>query len=408
MSISPKATFFVIFLLFVSLSNAYGSSTQGSLHVFAHNNRTLDPISGATVTIIDGPNCQNSGTAVTDSSGVAMFPNLIQGTYQVKVDAINYTTQVASGAISASESDTDVYLDPDFSTQKLTVSVNTGGSVIFVSGFAQTFSISNGATQTFSVPSDTRIVLQTSPFIPHSSCGSISENHFTGWTGTIASQDSQLSFSMASDMSETASFAQGYGLPSATKPSTAPLQTDNQIPAVPNVISVSTDKLSYTYGDHITISGQVSKIISSYPVIIRIQAPNGNLISAQQLTVLPDNTFSGTIIAGGSSWAEDGTYTVLAQYAPKFDSSQSSFEFTKPSPVILQPQTTPETVQQPTTQSSQPQAEPIKQQSWLAMPSLPVDIQSLAAILAIIVGICGAIAYLVRKSKEITARTAQA
>jgi len=132
------------------------------------------------------------------------------------------------------------------------------------------------------------------------------------------------------------------------------------------------------------------------------------LISAQQLTVLPDNTFSGTIIAGGSSWAEDGTYTVLAQYAPKFDSSQSSFEFTKPSPVILQPQTTPETVQQPTTQSSQPQAEPIKQQSWLAMPSLPVDIQSLAAILAIIVGICGAIAYLVRKSKEITARTAQA
>jgi len=42
------------------------------------------------------------------------------------------------------------------------------------------------------------------------------------------------------------------------------------------------------------------------------------------------------------------------------------------------------------------------------MPSLAVDIQSLAAILAIIVGICGAITYLVRKSKEITARTAQA
>lgn len=406
MSVSSKVSFFAIFLLFVSLSNAHGDTTHGNLHVFAHNNRTLDPISGATVTIIDGPNCQNSGTAVTDSSGAATFPNLIQGTYQVKVDAINYTTQVASGAVSASESDTDVYLDHDLSTHKLTVSANTGGSVIFVSGFAQTFSISNGATQTFAVPVGTRIVLQTSPFIPHSSCGNISENHFTGWAGTITGQDSQLSFLMASDMSETASFAQGYGLPSATKPSTASLQTDNQIPAVPNVITVSTDRSSYTDGDHITVSGKVSKIISSYPVIIRIQAPNGNLITAQQLTVLPDNTFSGTIIAGGSSWAEDGTYTVLAQYAPKFDSSQSSFEFTKPSPVIVQPQTTPETVQQPTAQSNQPQAESIKQQSGFAMPSMPVDIRWILTILAIIAGICGAIAYLVRKSREITARTA--
>ena len=406
MSVSSNVTFFAIFLLFASLSNAYGSSTQGTLHVFAHNNRTLDPISGATVTIIDGPNCQNSGAAITDSLGVATFPNLIQGTYQVKVDAINYTTQVASGTVSASESDTDVYLDHDLTEQKLTVSVNTGGSVIFVSGFAQTFSISNGATQTFAVPVGTRIVLQTSPFIPHSSCGIISENHFTGWAGTITSQDSQLSFLMTSGMSETANFAQGYSLPSATKPSTTSLQTDNQIPAVPNVISVSTDKSSYTDGDHITVSGKVSKIISSYPVIIRIQAPNGNLITAQQLTVLPDDTFSGTIIVGGSSWADDGTYTVLAQYAPKFDSSQSSFEFTKPNPVLVQPKTTLETVQHPITQSNQPQAESIKPQSWSAIPSMPIDIQWIIAILVIIAGTCGAIAYLVRKSKEITPRTA--
>ncbi len=398
------ATVFVIIMFSCFLTNGYGDTTLGSLKVFVHNNRTLNPISGATVTILDGPNCQNTGSAVTDSSGSVTFSNLAQGTYQVKVDAINYTTQVTSGAVSASSSDTDAYLDPDSATQKLTVSVNAGGSVIFVSGFAQTFSISNGATQTFFVPSNTRIVLQASPFIPHSSCGTISANHFTQWTGTATGQESQLTFFIRGDMSETATFAQGYGLPSSTKPNTTNLQTDGPIAMVPNAITISTDKSSYTEGDHITISGQVSKVISGYPVVIRIQAPNGNLITAQQLTVLPDNTFSGTITASGSSWEEDGTYTIFTQYAPKFESPQFNFGFKKPSSVTPQPQPTTLIVQQPETQPIQQQVEPIKQLAESTPSSMPIDVQWLVVVLSIIIGISGVLAYLTRKSKEITAK----
>ncbi len=333
------------------LNDVYAADTVSSLHVFVHNGRSFNPISGATVTIIDGPNCQNRGTAVTDLKGSVTFANLNLGTYLVKADAINYTTDIASGVVSNSQSSIEMYLD-SATTKKLTISTGVGGSVTIIKGFSQAFSISNGVTQTFSVASGSNVLLESSPYSSHSSCGQISNYHFSGWSGTINSQDSQLLVSMNSDVLEVANFETGYGLPPTTSTNGGSQGKNSETSDYS--FYIQTNKPSYTDGDQIKISGQVTKIISSYPIMIRIQTPSGNLLSIQQITVSTDRTFLAEITASGNSWKEEGTYTIFAQYAPNFNPTKTTFEFKKP--VALEaPQ---ETGNPSTSSNTQPNSEP--------------------------------------------------
>lgn len=66
--------------------------------------------------------------------------------------------------------------------------------------------------------------------------------------------------------------------------------------------------------DTVTISGQTD--ITNLQVTTKITAPNGNVISTDQLRVDGDGLFSHDIIIGGSLWSQDGIYTVTAYQGP--------------------------------------------------------------------------------------------
>lgn len=175
---------------------------------------------------------------------------------------------------------------------------------------------------------------------------------------------------------------------------------ENSLPQ--NTLTVSTDKSHYTDGDMIAVSGLVGYQIPGFPVIIRIQTPNGNLLSTQQVTVSSDGTYSKFIYAGGNSWLQEGTYTIFAQYGVKNISAQTTFDFKKSIPqVTQQPQTTgqPQTYQQPTTTGQpstyqQPQTSPsqIIQQNN-PEPQMKIDLSGnnlfviVGAIIAVVAGI---------------------
>ena len=71
-------------------------------------------------------------------------------------------------------------------------------------------------------------------------------------------------------------------------------------------ITADADKGSTT----ITITGQAS---SGDPVIIKVIAPNGNIVSIDQLNPDSDGSFTSTIGVGGPMWKQDGVYSITAQ-----------------------------------------------------------------------------------------------
>jgi predicted secreted protein with PEFG-CTERM motif len=62
--------------------------------------------------------------------------------------------------------------------------------------------------------------------------------------------------------------------------------------------------------DTITISGQTD--ITNMHLTIKITAPNGNVISTDQVRPDIDGLFSQEIMIGGPLWSQDGEYTVTA------------------------------------------------------------------------------------------------
>jgi len=90
-------------------------------------------------------------------------------------------------------------------------------------------------------------------------------------------------------------------------------------------IVVNTDKLSYSDGDMILISGEIKNMIPGDQLSIIIQSPNGNLVGLDQLTVGADNQFSTEIKVGGKLMKTEGTYTIKVQYRDQ--SANTSFEF---------------------------------------------------------------------------------
>ena len=71
----------------------------------------------------------------------------------------------------------------------------------------------------------------------------------------------------------------------------------------------------------ITITGHATSTIA--PVIIKVSAPNGNVVAIDQLNPDSDGSFTSTIGVGGPMWKQDGIYTI--------DASQGSNSMNKAS-----------------------------------------------------------------------------
>ena len=74
----------------------------------------------------------------------------------------------------------------------------------------------------------------------------------------------------------------------------------------------------------IDVSGTTDK---SNEVIIKVTAPNGNIVAIAQITPT-GGSFATTIEVGGSLWSQDGTYTVKARQGPTQMSSFATVETT--------------------------------------------------------------------------------
>jgi len=93
-------------------------------------------------------------------------------------------------------------------------------------------------------------------------------------------------------------------------------------------IAVTTDKASYSEGETILVTGEVSQLLGGYALALTVIAPNGNLVSIDQLTVGEDKKFSTSLAAGGALMKVEGTYTVTVQYGDnKINSATTTFEF---------------------------------------------------------------------------------
>ena len=97
---------------------------------------------------------------------------------------------------------------------------------------------------------------------------------------------------------------------------------------IQNSIVVATDKTSYSEGEIVQVTGEVSQLLGGYTISLIVNAPNGNVITIDQLAVGADKQFSTNFAAGGSLMKYAGTYTVTVQYGDsKSRLAQTSFDF---------------------------------------------------------------------------------
>ena len=90
-------------------------------------------------------------------------------------------------------------------------------------------------------------------------------------------------------------------------------------------IMISTDKMSYSAGDMIMISGEVRDRFTGVPATLMIVSPNGNVVEVAQMDVGQDGKFAQDVHPGGMFWATSGTYTITASYNNQ--EATTTFEF---------------------------------------------------------------------------------
>ena len=95
----------------------------------------------------------------------------------------------------------------------------------------------------------------------------------------------------------------------------------------PLSITVKTNSNSYTEGDTIFVSGEVSEILFGYAVSLMTIAPNGDVVSIDQLMVGSDKKFSTVLSAGGSDMKAGGEYTIQVLYGTENRTAETSFTF---------------------------------------------------------------------------------
>jgi len=99
-----------------------------------------------------------------------------------------------------------------------------------------------------------------------------------------------------------------------------------------SLVNVKTDDNNYDEGDIVVVSGSVTTIIGSTPVVIQLFV-EGNLVDIAQITVAQDGSYSHTIIAEGPLWKKSGDYIVRASYG-EGNIAETEFSFTPKSESI--------------------------------------------------------------------------
>ena len=92
-------------------------------------------------------------------------------------------------------------------------------------------------------------------------------------------------------------------------------------------VVVSTDKSSYFDGDIVLVSGEIKYIALGDQLSLIIQAPNGNIVQLDQMTVGSDKKFSTEINPNGPYWKTPGMYKITITQDEN-NQATISFEFT--------------------------------------------------------------------------------
>jgi predicted secreted protein with PEFG-CTERM motif len=92
-------------------------------------------------------------------------------------------------------------------------------------------------------------------------------------------------------------------------------------------VVVSTDKSSYSESDVILISGEIKYVALGDQLSLIIQAPNGNIVQLDQMTVGSDKKFSTEINPNGPYWKTPGMYKIIITQNEN-NKAISSFQFT--------------------------------------------------------------------------------
>ena len=90
---------------------------------------------------------------------------------------------------------------------------------------------------------------------------------------------------------------------------TASTSTSTETIAEPAGLSIAANAMEGS--DTIEITGQTTRINSD--VVFTVTAPNGNLVSVDQVSPNSSGDFATDISVGGPLWSQDGAYTVTAQ-----------------------------------------------------------------------------------------------
>ncbi|MEZ7989319.1 MAG: copper-binding protein, partial [Nitrosopumilus sp.] len=92
-------------------------------------------------------------------------------------------------------------------------------------------------------------------------------------------------------------------------------------------VIVSTDKSSYSESEIILVSGEIKYLALGDQLSLIIQAPNGNIVQLDQMTVGSDKKFSTEINPNGPYWKTPGMYKITITQNEN-NQATMSFEFT--------------------------------------------------------------------------------
>lgn len=92
-------------------------------------------------------------------------------------------------------------------------------------------------------------------------------------------------------------------------------------------LTVETDADSYTTGDTVTVSGQLTATNINQPLLVQILDPQGNRDRIDQVEAAVDGSYSYIFTAGGLM-NSDGEYTVLVSYKTTEEETTFAFDST--------------------------------------------------------------------------------
>ena len=233
-----------------------------------------------------------------------------------KIASSMFIVLFAIAMISTVSLQNNVYAESGFS---VTASASEGSGTISVDGYTASGS---GVPVTLIVSAPNGNVVAVDQFNPDSS-GTFSTDIGVG--GQMWSQDGTYTVSVTTGTGSLYSASLDVDISDGVTADTS-VTVDNTTTKVdtddgywkddgyytstsPSGLEISADAIEGS--TTITINGSTDRI--SDAVTLKVTAPNGNIVSADQISPNNDGTFSTDIGVGGPMWSQDGLYTVSAQ-----------------------------------------------------------------------------------------------